>query len=238
METTLHSPNAIHSSRHMPSWLFLAAAAGAVNAFAFLTCEQFVSHLSGTVTNMGLDWPHAGIAFEYFAIVISFILGAGFSVVSIQARAWQGKQPRWATPLVIVAIILIGIAVAGHWDAFGRFGQTTSPDAPPVVLLSLLAFAMGLQNAAVATTTGLAVRTTHMTGPATDLGIHLGTAVLTGGKERRSALRGAMLRGSKVVAFMIGAGSMMSLAGNSGYLSLIAPALLVLAAAALSFTKR
>ena len=41
------------------------------------------------------------------------------------------------------------------------------------MLLSILSFAMGLQNAAVATSTGLLVRTTHLTGPATDLGIHL-----------------------------------------------------------------
>jgi len=37
--------------------------------------------------------------------------------------------------------------------------------------MALLAFAMGLMNATVATTTSLAVRTSHMTGPASDFGV-------------------------------------------------------------------
>lgn len=41
------------------------------------------------------------------------------------------------------------------------------------VLLCGLSFAMGLQNAAVASSTGQLVRTTHPTGPARDLGVHL-----------------------------------------------------------------
>lgn len=85
------------------------------------------------------------------------------------------------------------------------------------------------------TTTGLAVRTTHLTGPSTDLGIHLGAACLATGAERRAALRGAALRGGKVVAFMLGAGLALPLAGAFGFLALLAPAAFVLAAVALSF---
>ena len=118
---------------------------------------------------------------------------------------------------------------------FGRFGGTHAADPPPFVLLSLLAFAMGLQNAAVASTTGLAVRTTHLTGPATDLGIHLGAAWLATGDERRAALRGAALRGGKVVAFTLGASLSVPLAGSFGFGALLAPAAFVLVAAVLSF---
>lgn len=102
-------------------------------------------------------------------------------------------------------------------------------------MLSLLSFAMGLQNAAVSSTTGLTVRTTHLTGPATDLGVHLGVACLATGAEQRAALRGAALRGGKIVAFMIAAGLSLPLAGTFGFLSLLAPAAFVLFAAVLSF---
>jgi uncharacterized membrane protein YoaK (UPF0700 family) len=95
---------------------------------------------------------------------------------------------------------------------------------------------MGLQNAAVASTTGLAVRTTHLTGPATDLGIHLGAVWLSTGDERRAALRGAALRGGKVLAFMAGAVLAVPLVRACGFLALVAPAAFVLAAAGLSFT--
>lgn len=235
MEITLHTPDTIYTPRHLPSWFLLAGAAGCVNGFAFLECEQFVTHVSGTVTRAGLEWPHVGLAAEYAVVLISFLAGAVASVIAIQARAQRGKRPRWATPLLFVSFILAGVAFAGWSELFGRIGGARATDPPPVVLLSLLAFAMGLQNASVASTTGLAVRTTHLTGPTTDLGIHLGVACLAGGPERRSALRGAMLRGGKVVAFMLGAGLAIPLAQSFGFLSLLAPAGFVLAAAGLSF---
>jgi uncharacterized membrane protein YoaK (UPF0700 family) len=97
---------------------------------------------------------------------------------------------------------------------------------------------MGLQNAAVASTTGLAVRTTHLTGPSTDLGIHLGTALLATGADRQSALRGAALRGGKIVAFMAGGALSFPLATTYGFLALLAPAGFVLIAAALSFVPQ
>ena len=235
MEITLHTPDTIYSPRHVSSWLLLAGAAGAVNGVAFLMCEQFVTHVTGTVTRMGLEWLHVGLAAEYATVLVSFVAGAAASVVAIQAQARRGRRPRWATPLVTVALILVGVAVAGHTGVFGRFGGTHAADPPPVLLLTLLAFAMGLQNASVASTTGLAVRTTHLTGPSTDLGIHLGAACLATGAERRQALRGAALRGGKVVAFMLGASLSVPLVGAFGYLALLTPAVFILVAAVLSF---
>lgn len=235
MTITLHTPDTIYSKRHLPSWLFLACAAGAVNGFAFLTCEQYVSHVTGTVTRIGLEWPHVGLAVEYAFIAISFLLGAIASVIWIQARAYRGRRPRWATPLFCVALILSGTGLAGHWGVLGLFGGQVAADPPPFLLLSALGFAMGLQNAAVASTTGLAVRTTHLTGPATDLGIHLGTACFATGEERRAAFQGAALRGGKILAFVIGAGLSVPLADRYGYLALLAPATLVSFAAVLSF---
>lgn len=235
MEVTLHTPDTIYSFRHVPSWMLLAASAGTVNGVAFLTCEQYVTHVTGTVTRIGLETPHIGLAAEYAVIIISFIAGALASVFAIQARARRGHRPSWATPLVAVALILAGVAVAGWAGAFGRFGGTHAADPPPFIMLALLAFAMGLQNASVASTTGLAVRTTHLTGPATDLGIHLGTAWLARGEERRAAFRGAALRGGKVVAFMLGAGLALPVAWVYGYLTLLVPAVFVLVATMLSF---
>jgi uncharacterized membrane protein YoaK (UPF0700 family) len=235
MVVTLHTPDTIYSARHTPSWFLLAGASGMVNGYAFLTSQQFVTHVTGTVTRMGLELPHIVIAAEYAAVVVSFIAGAVASVVWIQARAYRGKRPRWATPLVFVAVVLIGTGIAGQLGAFGRFGGQLAADPPPAALLALLAFAMGLQNAAVASTTGLAVRTTHLTGPATDLGIHLGAALFATGTERRAALKGATLRGGKILSFMGGAGLSVPLAQWAGHLSLIAPAVFVLIASALSF---
>lgn len=207
-----------------------------VNGFAFLMCEQFVTHVTGTVTRLGLEWPTVGVAMEYAVILVSFVIGAATSVIVIQARARRGERPRWATPLVSVVVLLAGIAAAGRAGAFGNMGATVAAEPPPVTFLSLLAFTMGLQNAAVASTTGLAVRTTHLTGPTTDLGIHLGTAILAEGQERTAALRGVALRGGKILAFGTGAGLAIPLTAAFDYLALLAPAFFVAVATVLSFT--
>ena len=235
MQVTLHTPETIYAARHLPSWFLLAAAAGLVNGFAFLTCQQFVSHVTGTVTRMGLEWPHVGLAAEYTVVLLCFIAGAITAVVMIQTRARRTGRIRWATPLMCVAMSLAGVAVAGEVGELGPLGSKVASDRPPVPLLAVLSFAMGLQNAAVASTTELAVRTTHLTGPTTDLGIHLGTARLATGPERREARRGAALRGGKIIAFMIGAGLSLPLSSTFGYLALLIPAMFILFAAALSF---
>jgi uncharacterized membrane protein YoaK (UPF0700 family) len=206
MDITLHTPETIYTPRHLPSWFMLAAAAGMVNGIGFLECEQFVTHVTGTATRLGLEWPDIVVVAEYAAILVAFLFGAVASVVWIQARVHRGKRAQWAAPLVGAVLILAGVAIAGDLGAFGQFGGVHVEDPPPAILLSFLAFAMGLQNAAVASTTGLAVRTTHMTGPTTDLGVHLGSAILASGETRRAALRGAALRAGKLFAFMLGAG--------------------------------
>jgi uncharacterized membrane protein YoaK (UPF0700 family) len=235
MTVTLHTPQTIVAARHSVSWLLLAGAAGAVNGFAFLECQQFVTHVTGTATRVGLSWHRWELVAEYSTVLAAFIAGATASVVWLQGRVYHGKQPNWAAPLLVVALLLATTAVIGHLGVFNPFGMQTASDPPPFVLLSLLAFAMGLQNASVASTTGLAVRTTHLTGPATDLGIHLGSAWYARGEERRTALKQGLLRGGKILAFSAGTGLSLPLAEQLGYLSLIAASLLVLTAAAISF---
>src|SRR5688572_25141720 len=136
MQITLHTPDTIYSPRHVPSWLLLAGAAGAVNGFAFLMCEQFVTHVTGTVTRLGLESLTGGLVLEYAMVIVSFIVGAAVAVIAIQARARRGERPRWATPLIAVALLLTGVSVAGRFGAFGSFGVTVTADPPPVTLLT------------------------------------------------------------------------------------------------------
>jgi uncharacterized membrane protein YoaK (UPF0700 family) len=234
MDTCLHTPETIYARRHVPSWMILAGSAGAVNGFAFVMCEQFVTHLSGTFTDLGQKTWRMTLVFDSAAIILSFIAGAVASICMLHMRARSGDKPRWATPLVSVTLLLIGVAVAGRAGLFGDAADEKT--GPPVLLLSMLAFAMGAQNAAVAATTGLAVRTTHVTGPATDLGIHLATAIFSRGRERWNALRGALLRGGKIMAFGLGAGLSVPLTATMGYLALLVPATGIAMATLLSFT--
>lgn len=234
---TLHQPNEIFSRRHLPTWLMLAFAAGCVNATALLACERFVTHVTGTVTRIGMAVAKLAVLVDFVLVLAAFIAGSMTASFLINGRAHQGKKPHHTAPLVIVSSVTLLCGVLGHLGYFGRFGG--SPDQPAdFVLLSLLSFASGLQNAAVATSTGSLVRTTHLTGPATDLGIHLAELAYTAGEARERTKRHAMLRAGKIVAFAGGAAVGVTLASRLGYLALVVPAAIVALATVRSFSTR
>lgn len=234
MSVALHTPSTIFSWRHAPTWMLLAFGAGSVNAGAFLACQSFVSHVTGTATKVGMDTGIWAVMMDYGFVILFFIFGAMTSVLALDGRHHRGKAPLHALPLLLVSLLLAGVALAGTLGAFGPFGQTVE-QSPEFLLLMILAFAMGLQNATVATTTGLAVRTTHMTGPASDLGVHLATAYFASGEARRAALKGAALRFGKMASFILGAAVIVPVAREAEYLAFLLPACIVLLATALSF---
>jgi uncharacterized membrane protein YoaK (UPF0700 family) len=234
MLSTLHSPQTIFSWRHVPSWLMLTLAAGAVNAGAFLACQRFVTHVTGIATQIGLDVSSFWLMVDYALILGCFILGAAVSVLTIEGRARLTGRPWHAVPLLGVMAVLLLVALAGHAGVFGPFGGEVEQVAD-FALLAILAFAMGMQNATVATGTGMMIRTTHLTGPATDLGVHLALACLNKGEQRRSAVRGAALRAGKIVSFILGAAIMVPAVRAFSWLAFLLPTATVGLATVLSF---
>lgn len=240
MDTMTCNPNVLLSTtdvlskRHTPNMLLLALGAGAVNAGAFLVCERFVTHVTGTVTRIGVDAGQWLLMLEYSMVLTAFIAGAMASVLAIQGRTMKGKQPIHSAPLLGAVVILLATAALGNAGVFGPVGGP--PEASPnFVFLSVLAFGMGLLNAGVASSTAMLVRTTHMTGPATDFAVSLATALLSEGETRRQALQLAGLRGGKVVSFIAGAALMFPLVGAFGYSAFAAPAAVLLFATLRSF---
>lgn len=203
----------------------LTFAAGSMNATAAVAGERYVTHLSGNVTQLGTGLGNVeGLVGDVAVLIAAFILGAITAALCINARIHRGMRPFYALPLLLVVAITGAVALAGSMRLFG--------DVP---LLAALAFAAGLQNASVATSTGALVRTTHLTGPATDLGVHLVDAAFAYGETRKVALQHALLRGGKILAFCAGAFCGALLAVKAGYLALFMPAALTLVATAVSY---
>jgi uncharacterized membrane protein YoaK (UPF0700 family) len=226
----LHTRESVFSPRHLPSWLLLAGAGGAANAVGFVAHARFVTHVTGAISQVGISAGSGKpiwLALESLVVLGCFVGGAMSPSVLVGSK-------RHALPLIVVAALLAVLGVLGEAGTFGDFGGNTN-ETGNVVFLSALSFAMGLQNAAVAASTGLIVRTTHMTGAATDLGLHLATAVREGGEVRRSAIRDAALRAGKIAAFTVGAAGGAILAARFGFLSLLAPAGAVIIATLTSF---
>jgi uncharacterized membrane protein YoaK (UPF0700 family) len=231
----LHTQETIFSLRHMPSWLLLSAAAGTVNAIGFVAHARFVTHVTGTISKIGIDagGGSAGwVAFECAVILGCLVLGATSSAPLVGGRA-DGSGARHALPLIVVTTILAALAGLGALGVFGTFGSDDEPK--NFVFLLALSFAMGLQNASVAVSTRLVVRTTHMTGAATDLGIHLSAAFRSDGEARRIAIRQAALRAGTIASFTFGATAGALLAARFGFLALAGPAAAVAVATLSSF---
>ncbi len=230
----LYKPESIFSARHAPSWIMFAFAAGAVNASALMACQTYVTHVTGTVTRIGMEIAHLTPLLDFTLVLSCFIFGSMVSSLLINGRAHRDKRPLYGVPLWIAFLVVLFTAIGGHLGLLGHFGGAV--DKPvDFVLLSILSFAMGLQNAAVATSTGLLVRTTHLTGPATDLGIHLVEIMFVKGEALALAKRHTALRAGKIVAFALGAAAAIPIARHGGFLVFLLPAALMLAAITLSF---
>src|ERR1700761_4288293 len=116
---TLHKADRVWSLRHTPTWLLLTAAAGAVNVTAFCACRRFVSHVTGSMSNVALD---AGI--DFLGPLVAFILGALVSGLLIDARFHRQAKPFYAAPLIASAACIAMTAVLGAAGLFGPFGET------------------------------------------------------------------------------------------------------------------
>jgi uncharacterized membrane protein YoaK (UPF0700 family) len=228
----LHPLDRVVSLRHLPSWALLAFAAGAVNAGALAACERFVSHITGTVTLVGADAGKV-LALDYLLVLACFFIGAGAAVVLVRRFPSKDQLPYWL-PLSVVALTVSAVALLGHAGVFGTFGGAveTTQD---FVLLCVLSFAMGMQNSAVAVSTGMAVRTTHMTGPATDFAVGVATLFVGSADERPQAIKSIALRGTKLVAFVLGAAVMIPLCSRLGFLAFMLPAVTCAVATLSSF---
>ncbi len=220
------SEQRIFTLRHVLGWTLFTLTSGFVNAGAVMACKSFVSHITGSVTNLALD---AARASAYVFLGASFIGGAMIAVL-IGETARSRPKAGFGIPLVVSVATLVGIALAGKAGVFGSFGADDGSNRRAFVMLGLLGAVMGMVNAAVATATSNKVRVTHLTGPATDLAGNIIRAALGSGMGHAAELRWATLRAAKLAAFAVGAGLAVRLASRLEYdLFAVAAGILVVA---------
>ena len=152
--------------------LVLAFVAGAANAGGFLAVAQYTSHMTGIVSAMA-DHLALGEFRAYltgFGALLSFMGGAACSAILVNFGRQHRLHSEFALPLVLEALLLL---------CFGFLGEQLSRIAGLFVPMTvmLLSFIMGLQNALVTKISRAEIRTTHVTGLVTDIGIELGKAI-------------------------------------------------------------
>lgn len=147
----------------------LAFVAGAINAGGFLAVGQYTSHVTGIVSGVAdhLVLGEVMLAVAGIGAVLSFLLGAACTAVMVNYVRRRGLRCEYALPLLAEAVLLLAFGVLGARLAIA--GAVAIP-----LTVMLLCFMLGLQNAVITKVSRAEIRTTHMTGTVTDIGIELG----------------------------------------------------------------
>lgn len=162
----------------------LAFVAGATNAGAFLAVQQYTSHMTGIVSAMAdaLILGDPGIVATGVGALGAFIAGAATTAVLVNAARRRGLSSAYALPLLLEAMLLIVFGIVGV-----RLNRVHTLFVPATV--ALLCFMMGLQNAVITKISHAEIRTTHVTGIVTDIGIQLGKLVYVNRRTTRGSER-------------------------------------------------
>jgi uncharacterized membrane protein YoaK (UPF0700 family) len=204
----------------LPKWVeiggfFLALIAGSVNAIALRGFNhQGVSHLSGSSTLLGVELAAGNFAevLHLALILLSFVFGAVVSGFVIGGESLKLGR-RYSVALLFESVALLAAMVfLNRGSLLGHY---------------LASAACGLQNAMTSTFSGAVVRTTHVTGLFTDLGVTLGLGL----RGQRADRRRVVLYLTLIAGFILG--GVLGALGFGAYRfeSLIAPASLAAAMA-------
>ncbi|ERJ61372.1 YoaK family protein [Sphingobacterium paucimobilis] len=141
----------------------LSFVAGLVNVTGVMQLQVLTTNVTGHFAyfaeNIVLNKYAPAIVLVFF--VTSFLCGAFCSSILIELFSRKPVVSRYVFPISVEIICLCLVALLGH---------TMSSS---YLLASVLLFAMGIQNALVSRISNSVVRTTHLTGLFTDLGIEL-----------------------------------------------------------------
>ena len=147
----------------------LAFVAGATNAGGFLAVGTYTSHMTGVVSALAdnLVLGQLALAAASLGALGAFLLGAMTSAWLVNWGLREKLTSAYGLPLLLESVLLL---------IFGIFGAVISLWSHFFVPLTvlLLCFIMGLQNAVITKISKAEIRTTHVTGLVTDLGIELG----------------------------------------------------------------
>jgi uncharacterized membrane protein YoaK (UPF0700 family) len=156
----------------LPGALAFAGTAGFINSVALGVFRSPVSHMTGAVSYLGIDLAggHPSAALATLSIIFAFMVGAGLAGFIVGAES-LGPGRRYGVALAcegaLLAIATL-LLVSGH-----------------PLGVSFASMACGVQNATTSSYCGLMIRTTHVTGTVTDIGVMFGHWIRHRNIERR-----------------------------------------------------
>lgn len=161
-----------YTRTNMLIWWTMAFQAGLINMGGYMACHEFVSHVTGFATLFGheaslFQWEHA---LGMLSVPSLFLVGSMISGQLVDLRLKLHKKPKYYISFGVIFLLTLLVLLLGILGYFGPFGELAKP-ASDYVLLAILCLVCGIQNGTVTSVSKSIVRTTHLTGILTDLGI-------------------------------------------------------------------
>lgn len=184
----------------------LSFVAGIVNVSGLFAVQRLTTNVTGHFAFFADEMvkKNTGQALIFLLYILAFLAGAFVSNFLVEFVSRRNERLINLVPVVIEITILFAIAFAD---------PQTITDHPDTVA-SFLLFAMGLQNALVTSLSNAVVRTTHLTGLFTDLGIELSQLFFYVKAEDRKKLTSSVrLRLTIIFFFFLG-----GVTGGYGYI--------------------
>jgi uncharacterized membrane protein YoaK (UPF0700 family) len=143
---------------------YLALVGGFVNSAGFVLIGSFTSHITGNVGRLAndvasLEWSAAA---STSAMIVAFFCGSFVASMIIESEAFGRAADAYGTSQALEALLLLGFLATFTGSSGDRLRSLEG---------ATLCAAMGVQNSLVTRLSGAVVRTTHLTGVVTDLGI-------------------------------------------------------------------
>jgi uncharacterized membrane protein YoaK (UPF0700 family) len=186
----------------------LSFVAGIVNVSGLFAVQRLTTNVTGHFAFSADEMAknNWGLSLVYLLFIIAFLAGAFFSNLLVEFFSKKNERLINTVPFGIEILIL----------AFIAFLNTDTITANPNTIACWLLFAMGLQNALVTSLSNSVVRTTHLTGLFTDLGIEFSQLFFYKTIEQQKKLTSSIkLRLTIILFFFLG-----GITGGYGYLSI------------------
>lgn len=145
----------------------LAFTAGMLNSVGFVAVATYTSHMTGLVASIAdhLVLGDHRVVLTGLLAVTCFVAGAAVCALVFNWGRRRGLNSRYANVLVLEALLVLLFGLLADQLTWGR---------RELVFIGVLCFTMGMQNAVITKISAAQIRTTHVTGMVTDIGIELG----------------------------------------------------------------
>ncbi|QFG69067.1 YoaK family protein [Ornithinimicrobium pratense] len=208
------------TNRHLA--YLLAWVAGVLNSVGFVAVGFYTSHMTGIVATVADQLVLGGTHLVLFGAVAlaAFILGAMACALQFNWARRRHRRDRFALVLFVEAVLILIV---------GGLAEEVTWAHREWLIVATLGFVMGQQNALITKVSNATIRTTHITGMVTDIGIELGKMTYLKRPGDPDPVRGdphkLLMLSILVALFFVG-----GVLGALGYLAIGFPVLLVPAA--------